>query len=456
VVVIVAFAALAAAAGCGSDDGATTDATDASTGPAAGSTAGPAGGVAESVATEPLASDTVAPASGSDAVASDVLTDVSGRDGGEEGDTGATDVAPVDEGDGTLPLDRWERHVLDDARPQRAIFITTGDLDEDGDADVVTGPFWYENPGTDDGPWSRHELGSPLYNQAVVHDFDGDGHLDVLGTEGVGSTANADFALAHGDGRGGFEVVASVASARGDFLQGVCVAEFDPAGPLQVALSWHQRGQGVQLLTVPSDPATDPWAWEQIATDSQDEALSCGDIDGDGDVDLLQGTRWLRNDGSEWSPQVVSDVDGAPDRNRLADIDGDGRLDALVGFEAISVEGTLAWYQQPESLDALWQEHVIADDVVGPMSVSAGDVDGDGDPDVVVGEHNLARPDDARLLLYENVDASGSTWPVHTIYQGDEHHDGAELVDIDADGDLDVVSIGWGHGRVVLYENLAR
>lgn len=36
---------------------------------------------------------------------------------------------------------------------------------------------------------------------------------------------------------------------------------------------------------------------------------------------------------------------------------------------------------------------------------------------------------------------------------GDEHHDGAVLADIDDDGDLDILSIGWSHARVLLYEN---
>lgn len=30
----------------------------------------------------------------------------------------------------------------------------------------------------------------------------------------------------------------------------------------------------------------------------------------------------------------------------------------------------------------------------------------------------------------------------HIVHIGDEHHDGAQLVDIDSDGDLDVISIG--------------
>jgi hypothetical protein len=90
------------------------------------------------------------------------------------------------------------------------------------------------------------------------------------------------------------------------------------------------------------------------------------------------------------------------------------------------------------------------------MSLDVRDMDGDGDTDVIVGEHNYKEPHTARLLLFENVDGKGRSWSQHLVYTGDEHHDGAQVVDIDGDGDLDVVSIGWSHGRVVLYENRSR
>jgi len=350
-------------------------------------------------------------------------------------------------------LDRWQRHVVDANKPWRAIFITSADVDGDAQQDIITGGWWYKNPGSPGGAWTRNTIGSPLNNMAAVYDFDGDGDMDVLGTQGKGSESNPNFVWARNDGSGAFTILDNIESGDGDFLQGVAVERFQDGGDLEVALSWHIAGKGVQRLAVPSNPSSGTWTRDQISPTSQDEALSAGDIDGDGDDDLLLGTKWLRNDGSSWNPFTLNGTSGDPDRNRLADINGDGRLDAVVGFEAISKLGKLAWYEQGSSATSEWTEHVIAN-VVGPMSLDVADVDRDGDWDVVVGEHNLSDPSSAKLYVFEN-DGQGTTWTEHVVYMGDEHHDGAQVVDIDGDGDLDIISIGWSHDRVLLYMNRA-
>ncbi len=38
----------------------------------------------------------------------------------------------------------------------------------------------------------------------------------------------------------------------------------------------------------------------------------------------------------------------------------------------------------------------------------------------------------------ENVDGKGNKWAQHVVYSGDEHHDGAVVVDLDHDGDNDI------------------
>ena len=111
------------------------------------------------------------------------------------------------------------------------------------------------------------------------------------------------------------------------------------------------------------------------------------------------------------------------------------------------------WYEQGSVPTQPWIKHVIGT-VIGPMSLDVGDIDGDGDLDVIVGEHNLENPASARLFVFENLDGRGGRWRPTIVHTGDEHHDGALAADIDGDGDLDIVSIGWGHPRVVWYENL--
>jgi hypothetical protein len=289
---------------------------------------------------------------------------------------------------------------------------------------------------------------------AAVADFDGDGDLDILGTGGKGSESSTKIVWARNRGGGSFEILQNVANGQGDFLQGVAVAEFLKPGQLSVALSWHRAGAGIQVLRVPPHAAQELWTSQIISEISQDEQVSAGQIGGSGRIDLLLGTKWLENQGDRWSLREMLDEPGVPDRNRLADMNLDGKLDAVVGYQAINRAGKLAWYQQPTSLGSHWKEHLIAN-VVGPMSVDVGDFDRDGDPDIVVGEHNYDQPETARLIVFENQDGVATSWKQHVVHTGDEHHDGAVMVDIDNDGDSDIVSIGWKEPEVWLYENKA-
>lgn len=348
----------------------------------------------------------------------------------------------------------WRRHVIDDERPWRAMFVMSGDIDGDGLKDVAAGGFWYRNPGAAGSAWPRSAFGGALRNIAILADMNGDGRLDALGTAGRGSAPNAIFSFGENAGGGRFIVRDGVAAGNGDFLQGAVLADFGAGAP-QVALSWHEPGRGVQMLTIPADPARDPWPLTMVSGLSQDEQLSAGDIDRDGRVDLLLGTRWLRNSPDGWVPYTLFSTAERPDRNRLADINGDGRLDAIVGYEGISERRVVAWYEQPLDAARDWSEHRIGF-LIGPMSLDAADYDRDGDIDVLVGEHNLNNPEQAGLYVFENPGAGAGDWTRRLIHIGDEHHNGAHVADMDGDGDLDVISLGWGGDDVVWYERVGR
>lgn len=366
----------------------------------------------------------------------------------------------------------WTRIVVDDARPGQALFVFAADLDGDGTTEIITGGWIYQQTG--DGPheWVRRPVGSPAENVVAVHDFDGDGAVDLLasGWRGYGHrpsllerslyklgltsvdpwTKGNEFVWARNDGRGGFEVLTGLPPGSGDFLQGAAVME--DRGQTSVVLSWHQPGTPLESIRVPH-PLSAPSELTVLGHTSQNEEVQAGDVDGDGDVDLVLGTIWLENQGNgRWQEHPLAATAGKPDRVRLVDMNGDGKLDVVVGFEAISSPGRLVWYEQPAVPTALWVEHPVAE-VIGPMSLGVGDIDGDGDLDLVVGEHNLAHPANARLLWFENLAGDALAWRGHLIHRGDEHHNGALLVDVDNDGDLDIVSIGWGHDDVLVYLN---
>ncbi len=355
-----------------------------------------------------------------------------------------------------LRLDQWARFVADPDMPWRSVFVEPALIDGDQLPDIVVGGWWYRNPGTAGGAWLRSDVGLPLRNLAAVYDFDNDGDLDILGTQGEGFTANSDFAWGRNDGTGAFTIFQNIPSGVGPFLQGTAVSIFQPGGPLEVVLAW-ESGTDTQMLTVPAQPDVDPWTWRVAAPASLGEELNYGDIDRDGDLDLLLGNQWLRNDGGTWASFVLFSLgasDTEPDRNYLIDLNRDGRLDAVIGYGHERSYGSLSWYEQPIVATDPWLEHVI-DNPINAQSLDLADLDLDGDVDIVMGEHNLAAPTASELLVYENLNGFGAAWRQHPVYTGDEHHDGVRLFDIEGDGDLDIVSIGFTHRRLLVYENLA-
>lgn len=138
------------------------------------------------------------------------------------------------------------------------------------------------------------------------------------------------------------------------------------------------------------------------------------------------------------SSDIGSDGDGA-DTTCVAvgDLNGDGAQDVVVGFRFIPIK--LYLNNGTESPFSGVVGTNISDDVLGTWDLALGDVDGDGDLDVVAG--NRADSDGARNRLYLN---NGTAEPFEGVNGSDISTDShntydVELGDMDGDGDLDVV-----------------
>jgi len=208
---------------------------------------------------------------------------------------------------------------------------------------------------------------------------------------------------------------------------------------------------GTTMFTIPNDPTDANWPLEVISPTANGEQVATGDIDGDGLIDVHLGTTWLRqlSDGSFETRPGVTLSGGVPDRVSMADLDGDGDLDVVIGAEGAPL---LIWGENQNN-GSTWTEHIIATDM-NYLSVDIADIDGDGDIDIVGGAHQ----GNGEVFIYENT-SQGATWITHVVDPGDstpiDHHDGTQLIDMDLDGDLDIVTIGWDITTLVIYENLA-
>ncbi len=318
-----------------------------------------------------------------------------------------------------------------------------GDLDGDGLLDLIVGgkgagePLAWVRHGT----WVRRQIAvseEEFSNDCALADLNGDGFLDIVVPDATVEPHN----LFWFENPGGTSVLGSSHWTRhsigqtGSWCKDVRVVDVDGDGALDVVAKPQSRPP----LLFFGEEHPDTWARvEVVAEGSGREGLAIGDLDGDGDTDLVTRGAWVENPGGgsartggTWDVHPIGE---APEDFKafVADIDGDGDQDVL--FSSSESTASIAWWEQTPGK---WNRHLVDKMASSAHTLWSGDLDLDGDPDVVAAE--LGRP---RWTLYRNDDGRGERWrtEVFKIEQGSIHN--GLVADLDQDGDLDLFGAGF-------------
>ncbi|HXH27730.1 MAG TPA: FG-GAP-like repeat-containing protein, partial [Candidatus Polarisedimenticolia bacterium] len=147
--------------------------------------------------------------------------------------------------------------------------------------------------------------------------------------------------------------------------------------------------------------------------------------------------------GSFGPNQPIASSEGATSLSAV-DLDGDGDLDLLSADR--SGASNVAWYENTDGQGSFGPKQTIAS-IFNP-SAYAADVDGDGDPDVVA----VAGPP-GRFSWYENTDGQGSFALGQSVATVSASPSFIFAADLDGDGDLDALSGGSDTRTLEWYEN---
>jgi len=336
-----------------------------------------------------------------------------------------------------------------------ATSVFAADIDGDGDMDVLSSSAedkkiaWYKNTTGDGSAWTANSITTSADGAWSVYaaDIDGDGDMDVLS-----ASRNDDkvawYENTNGDGSAW---TARNISTSADGATSVHAADVDGDGDMDVisashlddTIAWYENKGGSPIS----------WTAHTLST-TADWAISvhAADVDGDGDLDVMSASAvdhtitWYENITIHRSAlfpteaNIATNADGAT-AVYAADVDGDGDLDVLSASEA---DDTIAWYAN----DGSWTATNITTTADGARSVFAGDVDGDGDLDAL-----SASFEDDKVAWYENTNGDGSAWTAHNITTSADGARYIYAVDMDSDGDLDVLSASETDDTVAWYEN---
>ncbi len=312
---------------------------------------------------------------------------------------------------------KWQKHFLREVEVIRGRFDDYSnlplDVNGDGWPDIVSvnyrsqSLFWVEHPGeklksAPETPWQKHVIDTPgPMETGRLHDIDGDGQLDIL-PNGIGFTCWYELVQ---DAAGG-------GAAMPRFVKHELPQEVSGHGIGFGDINGDGRGDIVGprgWLEAPQDRRAGRWQWHEAWELTRDASIPIlvHDVDSDGDADLIwgrghrYGLYWLeqtKDAGGErrWQRHAIDTSWAQPHSLLLADLNGDKQVELIAGKRYMGHEGKdpgewdvlCAYSYQFDAKLRTWRRNELhlGERAGFGLDPQVADLDGDGDLDLVAAD----------------------------------------------------------------------
>jgi hypothetical protein len=267
--------------------------------------------------------------------------------------------------------------------------ISMLDMNNDGFLDLLSGAYWYQNPGAEGGEWKQHQFRTVgIHNEFVsdcgewIVDVDHDGLPDLVTT---GWILNGLWWYRNP----GHEATAAGTMWKAEKItdsfdtEGGVFADINGDGKPDLALAHYNRA-GVLWVDFSKDK---PRVHHLGGREQDGHGIGIADINGDGKADVLTTHGWFEQidaDNDKWKWHGDWDLGDAGFPILGYDVNHDGRLDLIYG------QGHgygLYWLEQAGTAAApKWVRHTIDESFSQSHALALVDIDGDGTPELITGK----------------------------------------------------------------------